>query len=243
MELVTVSLDKIRPYDRNPRKNDEAVAAVMESIKQCTYVAPIIVDENNVILAGHTRYKALKKLGKTEAEVIVKSGLSDEQKRKYRLLDNKTNELADWDFDLLAEELKGLDFGDLELDWGADLGEAEQEDRCGEIYTEKTNIPQYEPTGESIPIEQCCDKSKCEILISEIKKSGVTDKEKSFLIAAATRHYAFNYKNCAEYYASASKEMQELMEKSALVIIDFEDAIKNGYAKLKLKVKECMSET
>lgn len=111
MELVTISLDKIRPYDRNPRKNDEAVAAVMESIKQCTYVAPIIVDENNVILAGHTRYKALKKLGKTEAEVIVKSGLSDEQKRKYRLLDNKTGEIAGWDFVALEEELENLDFG------------------------------------------------------------------------------------------------------------------------------------
>ena len=126
MELVTLPLDKIKPYERNPRKNDEAVAAVMESIKQCTYVAPIIVDENNVILAGHTRYKALKKLGKTEAEVVVKSGLSDEQKRKYRLLDNKTNELAEWDFAMLAEELEGLDFGDLDLDWGVDMGEASQ---------------------------------------------------------------------------------------------------------------------
>lgn len=110
MELVTISLDKIKPYERNPRKNDEAVAAVMESIKQCTYVAPIIVDENNVILAGHTRYKALKKLGKTEAEVVVKSGLSDEQKRKYRLLDNKTGEIAGWDFAKLEEELENLDF-------------------------------------------------------------------------------------------------------------------------------------
>lgn len=110
MELVTISLDKIKPYERNPRKNDEAVAAVMESIKQCTYVAPIIVDENNVILAGHTRYKALKKLGKTEAEIIVKSGLSDEQKRKYRLLDNKTGEIAGWDFVALEEELENLDF-------------------------------------------------------------------------------------------------------------------------------------
>lgn len=110
MELVTISLDKIKPYERNPRNNNKAVDAVMESIRQCTYVAPIIVDENNIILAGHTRYKALKKLGKTEAEVIVKSGLSDEQKRKYRLLDNKTNELAEWDFDMLAEELEDLDF-------------------------------------------------------------------------------------------------------------------------------------
>ena len=129
MELVALPLDKIKPYERNPRKNDEAVVAVMESIKQCTYVAPIIVDANNVILAGHTRYKALKKLGKTEAEVIVKSGLSDEQKRKYRLLDNKTAELASWDFDLLETELEGLDFEG--FDFGLSVDDAEGLDLDG----------------------------------------------------------------------------------------------------------------
>ena len=125
MELKTKKLVEIHPYPGNPRKNDGAVDAVAESIRQCGYVAPIIVDENGVILAGHTRYKALKKLGRTEAEVIVKDGLTDEQKRKYRLLDNKTNELAGWDFDLLADELDGLDFGDLQLDWG--VGQKEPE--------------------------------------------------------------------------------------------------------------------
>lgn len=82
----------------------------MESIKQCTYVAPIIVDEDGVILAGHTRYKALKKLGYKDADVLIKEGLTDEQKRKYRLLDNKTNEFAEWDDALLSEELAELDF-------------------------------------------------------------------------------------------------------------------------------------
>lgn len=118
MELIKVNIDKVKPYERNARKNDEAVKAVVESIKQCEYVAPIVVDENYVILCGHTRLSALKQLGYTEVEVCVKSGLTDEQKRKYRLLDNKTNEIAEWDFDLLAEELDGLDFGDLQLDWG-----------------------------------------------------------------------------------------------------------------------------
>lgn len=118
MELIKVKIDKIKPYERNARKNDEAVKAVVESIKQCEYVAPIVVDEDYVILCGHTRLKALKQLGYTEVEICVKSGLTDEQKRKYRLLDNKTNEIAEWDFDLLAEELDGLDFGDLQLDWG-----------------------------------------------------------------------------------------------------------------------------
>lgn len=118
MELKTIKIEDIHPYERNARKNDQAVAVVAKSIEQCTYVAPIIVDENNVILAGHTRWKALKQLGKTECECVVKEGLSDEQKKKYRLLDNKTNELARWDFGMLEEELNGLDFAGLELDWG-----------------------------------------------------------------------------------------------------------------------------
>lgn len=123
MELQTLKIKDIHPYERNARKNDKAVDAVAKSIEQCTYVAPIVVDENYVILAGHTRWKALKKLGRTECECIIKDGLTEEQKKKYRLLDNKTNELADWDFDLLADELSRLDFGDLNLDWGVDTGE------------------------------------------------------------------------------------------------------------------------
>lgn len=129
MQLVTKKLSEIRPYERNPRRNDPAVVSVAESIQQCTYVAPIVVDEDGVILAGHTRYRALKKLKRKEAQVIVKAGLTDEQKRKYRLLDNKTAELAGWDLDLLADELEGLDFGDLDLDWGI---KAEEEETPGE---------------------------------------------------------------------------------------------------------------
>lgn len=124
MEIVNIKLTDLKPYENNPRKNDQAVDAVAESIKQCGYIAPIIVDEDNVILAGHTRYKALKKLGRKEAECIVKAGLTEEQKRKYRLLDNKTNEFAEWDFDLLSDELEGLDFDG--FDFGFDLGEGEE---------------------------------------------------------------------------------------------------------------------
>lgn len=127
MELKTLKIKSIHPYERNARKNDQAVDAVAKSIEQCSYAAPIVVDENHVILAGHTRWKALKKLGRTECECIVKDGLTEEQKKKYRLLDNKTNELADWDFDLLADELDGLDFGDLKLDWEIEERQEEKE--------------------------------------------------------------------------------------------------------------------
>lgn len=119
MEIRKLSIADIIPYENNPRKNDKAVEAVAESIKQCGYVAPIIIDEENIILAGHTRYKALLKLGWKEADVVIRSGLSEDQKRKYRILDNKTSEFADWDFDKLRMEIEGLDFGGFDFDLGA----------------------------------------------------------------------------------------------------------------------------
>ena len=143
MEIVKLKLSQIKPYENNPRRNDQAVDAVVESIKQCGYCSPILVDENNVILAGHTRYKALQKLGWKEAEVVVRDGLTDEQKRKYRLLDNKTNEFASWDFDLLADEIEGLDFGD--FDFGFDTVDftTAQPAEEGEITTVNNTSKEY----------------------------------------------------------------------------------------------------
>lgn len=109
-ELLTLALDDIIPYERNPRINDIAVDDVAESIIQCGYAAPIIVDEEHVIIAGHTRKKALEKLGYKEAEVLVLYGMTEQQKRKYRLLDNKVGEKAEWDYELLSWELEDLDF-------------------------------------------------------------------------------------------------------------------------------------
>ena len=111
MRLETLKITEITPYENNPRKNDSAVPAVMESIRQCSYIAPIVVDESHVILAGHTRYKALKAMGYEEAQCLVCEGLTKEQKKKYRYLDNKTGEKAAWDLLRLETELEGLDLG------------------------------------------------------------------------------------------------------------------------------------
>ena len=109
-ELKSIKLNKLKEYENNPRLNDVAVEYVSESIKQVGYISPIIVDERNEILAGHTRVKALLANGVDEAEVIVVTGLSEEQKKKFRILDNKINEFAGWDFEKLEEELEELDF-------------------------------------------------------------------------------------------------------------------------------------
>lgn len=123
MNIEEVNIDTIRPYWRNPRKNDNAVEPVKESIRNYGYNQPIVVDDDNVIIVGHTRYKALRELGYKNI-AIVKLELDDEKAKQYRIADNKTNEKAEWDEDLLLYELReveGLEdmkifFDDGELD-------------------------------------------------------------------------------------------------------------------------------
>ena len=123
MQIITLPMREIKLYKNNPRNNLPAIDVVAESIQQNGYRARIIVDENHVIIAGHTRYLALKKLGYTEAEVQMETDMSEEQKKKYRLLDNKTNEYAQWDFEKLTKELENIDFGG--FDFGFDMSSME----------------------------------------------------------------------------------------------------------------------
>lgn len=110
MEIRQVKVGELIPYENNPRKNDEAVDAVAASIREFGFKVPIIVDKDNVIVAGHTRLKAAKKLGLETVPVIRADDLTDEQIKAFRLADNKTGEIAEWDEDLLNIELEGLDF-------------------------------------------------------------------------------------------------------------------------------------
>ena len=103
-------------------------------------------------------------------------------------------------------------------------------------YSINVKIPQYLPNRECPHLMECYDLKKYKELCKEIDKSNVTDEEKEFLKFAATRHIVFTYAKIADYYAHANKEMQELMEKSALVIIDFDDALANGYVSLSNRI-------
>lgn len=105
-------------------------------------------------------------------------------------------------------------------------------------YNYKMNVPQYTPKSCTPRLQECVDNSKYKELKTKILQSNVSDLEKKFLLCAARRHTVFNYSKIADYYASASPEMQELMEDSALVIIDFDDAIAKGYVKLNKRMAE-----
>lgn len=108
MEIINVKIDELKEYENNPRNNDDAVRAVENSIKEFGFKVPIVIDENNVIVAGHTRIKACRNLGIEVVPCIVADDLTEEQIKAFRLVDNKTSELAEWDFNKLNAELYEL---------------------------------------------------------------------------------------------------------------------------------------
>ena len=114
----------------------------------------------------------------------------------------------------------------------ANLFGAEFKDDSEKKYSSKIEAPIYEPKNPKPHVLELCNKTKTKRLITEIENSNLSIEEKNFLIDAATRHTIFNYEKIADYYANSSPEMQSLMERSALVIIDFEKAIQLGYVKL-----------
>lgn len=121
MNIINLPITDLKPYEKNPRKNDNAVEGVANSIREFGFRNPIIVDSNNEIVAGHTRYKAAIELGMKDVPCIVADDLTEEQIKAFRLADNKVAEAAKWDFELLDAELEEIlnidmsDFGFEEL--------------------------------------------------------------------------------------------------------------------------------
>lgn len=235
LEFVYLPVDALKPYEKNARKHSEKdIDAIVGSIKNFGFNDPIgIWGEDNLIVEGHGRLLAAQKLGMTEVPCIRLDELSDEQRRAYALAHNKTAELSSWLDDILAGELENItsiDMGEFGFDVFGDSGE--------NPYTSKIKTPQYDIKGDMPMLADLYDRRKTEKFIDEINESNISEEEKKFLRYAAERHCVFDYANIAEYYAHASPEMQRLMERSALVIIDFEDAIANGYVKLSKAMEE-----
>ena len=124
MEIINKSIEELKPYENNPRFNDDAVEYVANSIKEFGFKVPIVIDKDNVIVAGHTRYKASIELGLDEVPCIIADDLTEEQIKAFRLVDNKVSEKSSWDIELLDEELNDLDinledygFDNIQIEW------------------------------------------------------------------------------------------------------------------------------
>ena len=134
MKIEMRSIEEVTPYGRNPRKNEDAVDAVAGSIREFGFRVPIVVDEQGIILSGHTRLFAARKLGLTRVPVHVAAGLTPEQAKAYRLADNKLHELSSWDMELLPIELGELRNMDVDLEL-LGFGSDELERMLGAIGT------------------------------------------------------------------------------------------------------------
>lgn len=242
MQIETVEIDYLIDSAVNARTHSkEQVAQIAESITEFGFTNPVLIDPNNEIIAGHGRVMAARVLNLERVPCIRLSHLTDVQVRAYRLADNKIAANSGWDMEKLKAEIEELQRFDFDVQiTGFDAAELKDilEGAGGNQYSRKITTPIYEPKGERPEIAALVDSRKTLTLIEEIEASDASDPEKAFLIQAAQRHLVFDYQAVAEFYCHASKEVQALMEKSALVIIDFDKAIENGYVELSKKMSD-----
>ncbi len=242
-ELVYRKIEELSEYENNARLHgEEQVKQIVNSIKEFGFTTPILIGEDDIIIAGHGRLMAAKKLKLKEVPTITLDGLTEAQKKAYVIADNKLTENSTWDMDLLkleVDSLNEMDF-DIELlgfednffeELDAEEG-TEELDEEGNPYTAKVDVPTYEPKGEKPALDDIFDMDRCKELIKKIDSSDISKNEKEFLKAAAFRHVKFDYEQVANYYAHSEAKIQDLMEDSALVIIDYDKAIEQGYMNL-----------
>ncbi len=270
VKLSQVTINEANPRiirDEKYRKLIDSLLAFPEMLN----IRPIVVDNTMTILGGNMRVRALydiATMGEQElterinsvknrtgeektlladkwkawqdsptVEVIHADSLTDEQKKEFIIKDNVG--YGEWDFDLLANDWDS----ELLSTWGLDVWQQEGlEPEDDDKYTKKLEAPKYEITGEKPEAEDLTDDTRYNELIGEIDAADIPEEDKEFLKKAAVRHIVFNYTKIAEYYAHASKEVQELMENSALVIIDYNKAIELGYVQLTKQILDQYNE-
>jgi ParB-like chromosome segregation protein Spo0J len=242
MKIETLPTDSLVPYARNSRTHSpQQVQQIAGSIREFGFTNPVLIDSGNGIIAGHGRVMAAQMLGIDKVPCIRLGHLTEIQKQAYIIADNKLALNAGWDEAMLGLELAELREADFDLglmgfdadEIEAALNPPEPGDGLSDEYTHKIDAPVYEPKGEKPPIEELTKTEKADELKAKIESSKVPDEIKRFLKQAAQRHVVFDYGKIAEFYCHADKETQELMEDSALVLIDFKKALQHGYVKLK----------
>lgn len=249
VELLELNKGQVEGLPKNPRFiKDNRFKALIKSIEdapEMLCLRELLVyphDGKYVVIGGNMRLRACIEMGYKEIPCkVLDADTPVEKLREYVIKDNNGFGQDDWD--ILANE-----WDESELtDWGMELplwgepgtegggeeGESRDEgERPENPYSTNVNSPIYEPTGECPEIGDIVKDGKVEQLLKEIEASSVTEEEKRVLRICAYRHAVINFSLMAEYYAHAGKEMQQLMENNALVIIDYDKAVENGFVDL-----------
>lgn len=225
------------PNPRNPNKHgDRQIALLAKIIRHQGWRSPIVVSKRSgFVVAGHGRLEAAKLLQVEQVPVDFQDFATEADEWAHLVADNRIAELAEIDQGELAALLKELD-GKIDLDLtGFDLNGLEGIELVAvddKTYTNKIVVPIYTPKGERPNPGELFDRTKTEQLLKEIRETKLPDDVAQFLRFAAERHTVFNFSKIAEFYCHATKDVQNLMEKSAAVIIDYDKAVANGFVHL-----------
>lgn len=225
---------------RNYRKhNDRNKELIKKSLEECGAGRSIVIDNDDEIIAGNGIYEQAQALNipvkvietdGSELVVVKRTDLNtdDEKRKKLAVMDNSTSDSSEFDIDLMSEDFATSEL----LDMGVVIPEDVEVEVEDSKYTRKVSIPVYEIKGEEPEISEMIDTNKADKFIKQIQEMDIPDEMKKFLIDSATRLYEFNYSKIAEFYAHQNKDVQDIMEKLALVLIDVDKAIENGYVKM-----------
>lgn len=251
LKIIYRTINELKKHKNNARTHSSVqILQIVNSINEFGWTNPILIDEHDIIIAGHGRLEAAETLKLNEVPCILLSGLTETQKRAYLIADNQLALNAGWDIELLQSEIEALKLENFDIDLlgfndeefqsmldSASKLEANENNSLDENpYTKNVSTPLYEPSGAKPEYTDMYKTDKLNQLLSKINNSKVDLKAKEFLITAAYRHVQFNYEEIANFYAHSNKEMQELMEDSALIIIDFNKSIEQGYLNLSAEV-------
>jgi ParB-like chromosome segregation protein Spo0J len=246
MNVERIAIADLSFDPANARKHGERnLAAITASLRRFGQQTPIVIDKSNVVRKGNGTLQAAIAMGWDSIDCI-RTELTSSDAIAYAIADNRTSELAEWDDDVLAAQLNGLLADDPDLLDAAGFDEDELAELLGDLdddgkggegtigidddtYTAKIVAPIYEPKGECPAVADLFDRKKTADLVAGIKAANLPKETAEFLLLAAERHTAFHFRNIAEFYCHASAEVQDLMERSGLVIIDFKKAIEYGF--------------
>jgi hypothetical protein len=249
IEVIRMKLGDLRLDFGNPRTiTSEEMDSLKESLQRFDDFGVVVINEKDQVLAGNQRVAAMREIG-WKKQILCKrlSGFSKAEQKEINIRANRSSgefdssALLQWIDEIRIAEVDVAlaGFTEIQVEEFRDLAE---EDDAENAYTFKIASPHYEPKNKKPNITLLIDKKKRDELVAGIDASDIAEEEKVFLREAAQRHLCFNYGLMADFYAHSRPEVQRFMEASALVIIDYKNAIEDGYVQIHKEFQEMQAD-